>query len=89
MQKLALIAGALALLSSPVMAGPASSEKPLVLAEEGVSVRIGDREHDRDRDRFRDHHRRVTIVHREHEERGDDHHHHVVVIRHEHDHDHD
>jgi hypothetical protein len=91
MHKLALIAGALALLTAPVMAGSTSGEKPLVLAEEGgVSIRVGDRDHDRDRDRFRDHHRRVVIVHREHEERGDDHHRRVVIIhRHDHDHDHD
>ena len=86
MQKLALIAGALALLSSPVMAGSAQGERPLVLAEEGgVSIRVGDRDRDRDRDRIRDHHRRIVIIHREHEPHED--HHRRVVIIHHHDHD--
>lgn len=88
MQKLALIAGALAILSTPALAGPATSDKPMVVAEEGVSVSVGDRDHDRDRDR----HHKVVVI--KHHDRDDDHHHKVVVIKHhdddhgDHDHDH-
>jgi hypothetical protein len=94
MHKLSLIAGALALLSTPVLAGSALGEKPLVVAEEGkVSISVGDRDHDRDRDRYRDrdHHRRDVIIHRDREEHGEreDHHRRVLVVRRHHDHDHD
>jgi hypothetical protein len=89
MQKLALIAGTLAILSIPALAGPATSDKPMVVAEEGgVAVSVGDRDHDRDRDR---HHKIIVI---KHHDRDDDHHHKVVVIKHhdddhgDHDHDH-
>jgi hypothetical protein len=79
MHKLAFIAGALAILSTPALA---AGDKPMVVAEEGrVSVSIGDRDHDRDRDR--DRHHKVVVV-GNHEE----HHHHVVVVRHHHDEDH-
>jgi hypothetical protein len=83
MQKLALIAGTLAILSVPALAGSATSAKPMVVAEEGgVSVNVGDRDHDRDRDR---HHKVVVIKHHE-----DDHHHKDLVIKHHDDHgDHD
>jgi hypothetical protein len=83
MQKLALIAGTLAILSIPALAGSATSAKPMVVAEEGgVSVNVGDRDHDRDRDR---HHKVVVIKHHE-----DDHHHKDLVIKHHDDHgDHD
>jgi hypothetical protein len=88
-------AGALALLSTPAMAGSVLGEKPIVVAEVGdVSIRVGDRDHDRDRDRYRDrdHHRRIVIFHHERgEEHGEreEHHRRVLVIRHHHDHDHD
>jgi hypothetical protein len=86
MQKLALIAGMLAILSIPALAGPAASDKPMVVAEEsGVSVSVGDRDHDRDRDR---HHKVIVIKHHD-----DDHHHRDLVIKHHDDdhgdHDHD
>jgi hypothetical protein len=83
MQKLALIAGTLAILSVPALAGSATSDKPMVVAEEGgVSVSVGDRDHDRDRDR---HHKVVVIKHHD-----DDHHHKVVLLKHHDDHgDHD
>jgi hypothetical protein len=83
MQKLALIAGTLAILSIPALAGPATSDKPMVVAEEGgVSVRVGDRDHDGDRDR---HHKVVVIKHRDHDED----HHKVVLLKHrDHDDDH-
>jgi hypothetical protein len=85
MQKLALIAGTLAILSVPALAGSATSDKPMVVAEEGgVSVSVGDRDHDRDRDRDR-HHKVVVIKHHD-----DDHHHKVVLLKHHDDHgDHD
>jgi hypothetical protein len=83
MQKLALIAGTLAILSVPALAGSATSAKPMVVAEEGgVSVNVGDRDRDHDRDR---HHKVVVIKHHE-----DDHHHKDLVIKHHDDHgDHD
>jgi hypothetical protein len=83
MQKLALIAGTLAILSIPALAGSATSAKPMVVAEEGgVSVNVGDRDRDHDRDR---HHKVVVIKHHE-----DDHHHKDLVIKHHDDHgDHD
>jgi hypothetical protein len=78
MYKLALIAGALAILSAPTLAASATSDKPMVVAEEGVSVDIGDHDHDRDR------HRKVVVVHHRDED------HHRVVIHHDDDHkDHD
>ena len=81
MHKLAFIAGALAILSTPVLAGSAASDKPMVVAEEGgISVNVGDRDHDRDRDR----HHKVVVI--KHHDRDDEHHHKVVVIKH-HDHD--
>ena len=80
MQKLAFITGALAILSTPALAGPAAGDKPMVVAEEGVSVNVGD-DHDRDRD----HHRHVVIVHHHDEDRDHDHHHKVVVIHGHHD----
>jgi hypothetical protein len=83
MHKLALIAGALAIVSAPALAASATSDKPMVVAEEGVSVSVGD--HDRDHDR--DHHRKVIVIHHHDED------HHRVVIRHHDDdhgdHDHD
>ena len=83
MQKLALIAGTFAILSIPALAGTATNDKPMVIAEEGgVSVHVGDRDHDGDRDR---HHKLVVIKHRDHDED----HHKVVVIKHrDHDDDH-
>jgi hypothetical protein len=83
MQKLALIAGTLAILSIPALAGSATSAKPMVVAEEGgVSVNVGDRDRDHDRER---HHKVVVIKHHE-----DDHHHKDLVIKHHDDHgDHD
>jgi hypothetical protein len=78
MHKLAFIAGALAILSAPALAASATSDKPMVVAEEGVSVDIGDHDHDRD------HHRKVVVVHHRDED------HHRVVIHHDDDHkDHD
>jgi hypothetical protein len=80
MYKLALIAGALAILSAPTLAASATSDKPMVVAEEGVSVDVGDHDHDRDHDRD---HRKVVVVHHH-----DDHQ--RVVIHHDDDHkDHD
>jgi hypothetical protein len=76
MQKSALIAGVLAILSTPALAASAASDRPMVVAEEGVSVGVGD--HDRDRD----HHRRVVVV-RHHDEDRD--HHRVVIIHGHHD----
>jgi hypothetical protein len=94
MHKLSLLAGALALLSTPVLAGSALGDKPFVVAEEGkVSISVGDRDHDRDRDRYRDrdrdHHRGVVVIHRDREEHGEreDHHRRVLVVRRHHDHD--
>jgi hypothetical protein len=87
MYKFALIAGALAFVSAPALAASAVSDKPMVVAEEGVSVSVGD--HDRDHDR--DHHRKIIVIH--HHDHDEDHH--RVVIRHhdddhgDHDHDHD
>ena len=78
MQKSALIAGVLAILSTPALAASAASDRPMVVAEEGVSVGVGD--HDRDRDH--DHHRRVVVV-RHHDEDRD--HHRVVIIHGHHD----
>ena len=67
MQKLVLIAGALAMLSMPALAGSATGDRPMVLAEgEGVSVSVGG-DHDRD------HHRHVVVV-RHHHDEGDEHH---------------
>jgi hypothetical protein len=84
MHKLALIAGALAILSTPALAGSAN-DKPMVLAEEtGVSVNIGGREH-HDGDRDRDHHRGVVEVHHHHGEEGDHEHHRRLVVVHHHD----
>jgi hypothetical protein len=85
MTKLAFIAGALAILSAPALAGSAASGKPMVVAEEGgVSVSVGDRDHDRDRD----HHRKIVVL-----KHHDEDHHRVVVRHHDHDdhgdHDHD
>jgi hypothetical protein len=75
MQKLALIAGTLAILSIPALAGPATSDKPIVVAEEsGVAVSVGDRDHDRDRNH------KVVVI--KHHDRDDDHHHKVVEIKH-------
>jgi hypothetical protein len=82
MHKLALIAGALAILSTPALAGSVA-EKPMVVAEEGVSVSVGDRDHDRDRDR--DHHQKTVVI--KHHDRDDDHHRIVLLHRH-HDDDH-
>jgi hypothetical protein len=80
MHKLAFIAGALAIVSAPALAASATSDKPMVVAEEGVSVSVGDQ----DRDHDRDHHRKVVVVHHH----DDDHH--RVVIHHDDDHkDHD
>jgi hypothetical protein len=95
MYKLALIAGALAILSAPALAGSAAIDKPIVVAEEGgVSVSIGDKDKDRDRDHHRkvvevhhdrdDEHHKVVVLH--HRDRDDNHHHKVVVLHH-HDHD--
>jgi hypothetical protein len=79
MYKLAFIAGVLAIVSAPALAASATSDKPIVVAEEGVSVSVGD--HDRD------HHRKVVVVHHHDED------HHRVVVRHHDDdhgdHDHD
>lgn len=83
MHKLALIAGALAILSAPALAGSVTSEKPMVLAENGISVSVGDRDHDRDRDR--DHHHKIVVI--KHHDRDDDHHRIVLLHRH-HDDDH-
>ena len=82
MQKLAYIAGALAILSTPALAGSVA-QKPMVLAEEGVSVSVGDRDHDRDRDR---HEKKVVII--KHHDRDDDHHR-IVLLHGHHDHDDD
>jgi hypothetical protein len=83
MHKLAFIAGALAIMSAPALAASTTSDKPMVVAEEGVSVSVGDHDHDRDR------HHKVVVIH--HRDRDEDHH--RVVIRHHDDdhgdHDHD
>jgi len=83
MYKLAFIAGTLAIISAPALAASATSDKPMVVAEEGVSVSVGDHDHDRDR------HHKVVVIH--HRDRDEDHH--RVVIRHHDDdhgdHDHD
>src|SRR5450631_1192138 len=83
MHKLAYIAGALAILSTPALAGSVA-EKPMVLAEEGVSVSVGDRDHDSDRDR--DHHQKTVVI--KHHDRDDDHHR-IVLLHGHHDHDDD
>jgi hypothetical protein len=97
MYKLVFIAGALAILSAPALAGSAATDKPIVVAEEGgVSVKIGDKDKDRDRDHRKvvevrhhdrdDEHHKLVVLH--HHDRDDEHHHKVVVIqRHGHDHD--
>ena len=91
MQRLGLIVGALALLSTPIVARSAAAEKPIVVAEEGnVSIGVAERDHDRDRYRDRNHHRRIVVLHRDrddHEEREEHHHRRVLIIRHNHDHD--
>jgi hypothetical protein len=83
MHKLAYIVGALAILSTPALAGSVA-EKPMVLAEEGVSVSVGDRDHDSDRDR--DHHQKTVVI--KHHDRDDDHHR-IVLLHGHHDHDDD
>jgi hypothetical protein len=85
MHKLAFIAGALAIMSAPALAASATSDKPIVVAEEGVSVSVGDHDHDHDRD----HHRKIVVIHHH-----DDDHHRVIIRHHDddhgdHDHDHD
>lgn len=81
MHKLAYIAGALAILSTPALAGSVA-DKPMVLAEEGVSVSVGDGDHDRDRD----HQKKVVVI--KHRDRDDDHHR-IVLLHGHHDHDDD
>jgi hypothetical protein len=84
MQKLAFIAGAFAILSAPALAGTVTGDKPMVVAEEGVSVSVGG-DHDRDRDRDRRHH--VVILHHHDEDHDRDHHHKVAIIHGHHDED--
>jgi hypothetical protein len=83
MYRFTLAAGILACLGGSALAGGPSIDRPLVVAEEGVSIHL-------DRD-DRDHHHHVVILRRHHDE--DEHHHRVVILRdhreHEHEHDHD
>lgn len=67
-----------ALLSGAALAGSATSDRPMVVAEEGgVSIHLGDRDSDRDGDRDRDarSHRPSIVVgghhHRDHHSDGD------------------
>jgi hypothetical protein len=81
MNRLALAVVA-ACLGTPAFAGGSATDRPFVMAEEGVSVHV-------DRD-DRDHHH-VVILRKHHDE--EEHHHRVVVLHgdhdHEHEHDHD
>jgi hypothetical protein len=82
MNRLALAVVA-ACLGTPAFAGGSATDRPFVMAEEGVSVHV-------DRD-DRDHHHHVVILRKHHDEQ--EHHHRVVVLHgdhdHEHEHDHD
>lgn len=84
MHKLAFIAGALAILSTPALAASAAGDKPMVVAEEsGVSVSVGDTDHDKD------HHRRIVVIHHD-KDKDRDHHRRIVVTHSDRDHgDHD
>jgi hypothetical protein len=81
MYRLALAAAIVAWLGAPAFAGGPATDRPFVVAEEGVSVHV-------DRD-DRDHHHHVVILRKHHDE--EEHHHRVVILhdRHEHDHGHD
>jgi hypothetical protein len=73
MNKIAILASALALLTVPALAGSSIvTEKPIVVAQGvdvgigGVGVRVGDRDRDRDRDWRRHHNDRDGIVIKKH-----------------------
>jgi len=78
MQKLAIALGAIALFTAPALAGSGTGDNAFVVAEEGVSVHVGDgdREHDGD------HHRHIVTVHHRHHDEDRDRHHIVFVHRH-------
>ena len=64
MKILGFVAAAVLTLIGPALAESAASDQPMVVAEEGgVSVRLGDRDHDRD---ARRHHTPIVVV-REHD----------------------
>ena len=79
MYRFILAAGIVACVAAPALAGGPATDRPFVVAEEGVPVHV-------DRD-DRDHHRHVVILHKHHDE--EEHHHRVVVLHGHHDHDHE
>ena len=84
MQKLAIAMGAFAFFTLPALAASATSEKSIVVAEEGgVSVHV----RDSDREHARDHH--VVIEHHRDHDTDRDRHHKIVVAHHHDEHDHD
>jgi hypothetical protein len=64
------------LLSGPALGGSATSDRPMVVAEEGgVSIHLGDRDHDRDARHHHPHPHPSIVVgghrHRDHHPGGD------------------
>ena len=78
MHRFAVAAAILTCFAVPALAGGPSSDRPFVVAEEGVSGHV-------DRD-DRDHRHHVVILRKHHDE---DEHHRVVVLHGHHDHDRD
>jgi hypothetical protein len=79
MYRFTVVAAILTCFSAPALAGGPSSDRPIVVAEEGVSVHVDRND--------RDHHHHVVILRKHHDE--EEHHHRVVVLHDHHDHDHD
>jgi hypothetical protein len=85
MKILGLAAAAVLLVSGSALAASATSDRPIVLAEEGgISFHLGDRDHEHDRDVGRRH--KIVVIHDNdrHHDRDKDREHHK-----DHDKDHD
>jgi hypothetical protein len=74
MKILGFAAAAVLLVSGSALAASATSDRPIVLAEEGgISVHVGDRDHEHDRDVGRRH--KIVVIHDRdrHHDRDKDH----------------
>jgi hypothetical protein len=88
MKILGFAAAAVLLVSGSALAASAPSDRPIVLAEEGgISVHLGDRDHEHDRDVGR-HHKIVVIRDRDRHHDHDEDHHKDRHKDHDKDHDH-
>jgi hypothetical protein len=89
MKILGFAAAAALLVSGSALAASATSDRPIVLAEEGgISVHVGDRDHEHDRDVGRRH--KILVVHdRDHEHDRDVGRRHKIVVIHDRDRHHD